>query len=494
MGAFSFINGKQIEALVKNIAQGAVGMVVHMVIKSLCPMCQAVIEAMQALSTFAAKASIDSCRVSSNLAHMLVDKLTPTSAQGTDGLKGACSTKASTSGEVTDFASANDAVCATLNSAMGSLTKKWEETEKALYGDAPASKKPLASAVERCSLGVGNCTWLVLTQLFPSVDGNPGIDDPSIPQRILLMNLIGVTLTAEGARCGTNAVTIPTQAGTAAEPIISVTCMPTLGIKEALGLFMCGVPSTAPSAKEKYRWQTYCANLFATASNNGGSDKEVSDLIENYPIMDCDLTSAEALAGQNKPYYLCSTLKASTVLNSKLISGGGFLFEVESLLTEAVKRVRNNVPYSGDAEGRRIMQLIAMAPYPLYQAINAAAVYPEAGQQLVDSLTELVAEHIAYAYMTQILSLRASAAFKNITVPLPLIERIAIAMNTLKMEGDKDKSRFGKTLASQQMVMEEIRKINVVIQTSVMSEQMLNMQKFANTVNSSATNPSVGGN
>jgi hypothetical protein len=493
-GGFSFISGKEIEQLVRNIAQGAPGLVINLVIKTLCPMCEAVLQNMQKLAQFAAKANMDSCRVAGNLVNMLDKKINPASTDGSQAIAGECGLQSTSQNKESEWGKANTSVCASLKSSIASLEKGWKEIEDGMYGasgDAGGTKKVKQSvAAERCKVGVGNCTWMVLDEIFPA--GDPVLTSQAIKNRLLLMNLMGATLTGKGVTCGT-----PTTDG--ADEMATVMCLPKLEPKEAVGLFMCGVPSGGAAAGMDRVWTEYCQPMFMKKNPTTGKF-DASDLpgvvtaIKGLEMLDCDLTADDKTAGRNA-YKDCKTLKRSTVDEMKLIEGPGFLYEVQRLLREAVRRVRENVPMGGDADGKRIIALINAAPYPLYQAVNAAAVYPEAGQSLMDSMALLVADHIAYAYFQQLLQISAAngAGDNGITISPQMVNKVLDGMQSLRMENDKNRSRMGKTIASQQLMMEEIRKVNIMIQQSVMSEEMLNMQKYANTINTSSAEPSTSG-
>lgn len=511
-GGFSFISGKEIETLVKNIAAGAPGMVVNLVIKALCPMCEAVLQNMQKLAQFAAKGNLDSCRIAGNLSKMLVDGvISATGAKGTEGLVGECGANASSVNLSADFAAAQNSACATMNGAMKTMSGIWGDMEKSVYGPngTPAGTDTKAgtgtptamnTSAERCSIGAGNCAWLVLTEIYPSnfdkkppvnLDGDTSL--ANIGKRLILMNLLGTQLMAKGASCGTAATASAgtASAGSAAAdfvPIISVKCLPQLEVKEAVGLFMCGNQLGTTGLADSSVWKDYCAALFSKA---GATNKSVDVLtsIMSKTIMDCDSTTGDT---SDARYQLCDTLVARPIKDlSKVITGKGFLLEVQDLLQEAVSRVRSNRAMASDETGRRIIDLMNIAPYPLYQAVNAAAVYPEAGGILVDSLSVLVADHLAYAYFQKFLRFAADGNFAGSTVSPAMYDRLANGMKDLRMEADVNKAQMAKTIASQQAVMEQIRQVNTVIQQSVMTEQMLNLQKYANTINTSAAEPTT---
>lgn len=495
-GGFSFISGDQIEQLVKNIAQGAPGLIINMVIKALCPMCEAVLQNMQKLAQFAAKTNMDSCRIATNLAAQLGEGLFGKSMGGQDSVAAACGVRSSSVNADSGWGEANRTVCKDMETAVNNLQGWWNDIEKGMYGTGGqpgdgggtgggGNKQKQSTDGERCSLGLGNCAWLVLAQMYP--DKNNMME--AYGKRLMLMNLMGTTLMSKGATCGSAAVGEEKTTIDDDVPVISVQCLPKMDARTAVGLFMCGNGDGINTAKDPL-WVNYCGALFNKA--NGGVDPVAA--IKGIQLMDCSSLDP-AVASTDERYKKCETLKMSTVGElPALISGRGFLKEVQDLLTEAVSRVRaNNIAMGEGDTGKKIIALINMAPYPLYQAINAAAVYPEAGQQLVDSLSLLVADHLAYAYFTQYLTYSTDSDFGGVTISPKMVERLANGMNALRMEADMNRSRMGKTIATQQLVMEEIRKINTVIQQSVMTEQMLNMQKYANTINTNAAEPSVSG-
>lgn len=489
-GGFSFISGKEIEQLVQNIAAGAPGLVINLVIKALCPMCEAVLQNMQKLAQFAAKANMDSCRVAGTLVNMLGKEVGLTSSSGSQAAAGECGLKESDANKQSEWGKANSSVCSTLKGSIKSLEDGWAALEKGMYGasgDAAAPAVAQNTKNERCVLGVGNCTWMILQELFPSKD--PVGSDQDIKNRLLVMNLMGATITGKGASCGDTPVP---------DEVATVMCLPKIEARDAVALFMCGIPSVdgaAVAVKNKdHVWEDYCKNMFAK-TDDAGKPRDLSSVvasIRDLPMLDCALLPSENTADMNA-YKDCKTLKASTVGDMAIIEGPGFLYEVQRLLTEAVRRVRENVPMGADDDGRRIIALINLAPYPLYQAINAAAVYPDAGQSLMDSMSLLVADHIAYAYFQRLLQSSAPASTKSITISPKMVNKVLDGMQSLRMEGDKNRSRMGKTIASQQLMMEEIRKVNLMIQQSVMSEEMLNMQKYANTINTNTAEPSTVG-
>jgi len=490
-GGFSFISGKEIETLVRNIAQGAPGLVINLVIKALCPMCEAVLQNMQQLASFAAKSNLDSCQMAANL----VGKFLPTTDEGTDAVNKACNVKSVKLNGAPDVGAANISMCKSLTESVGVMKEKWAQMEEGLFGKDGLPEKsggkaaPQDTAAEKCNLQIGNCTWQVLSQMFAAQDEG-SVTDPGIRQRLLLLNLMGTTLVGENASCGSAA----TGEAVKDAPIVAVHCLPKLEPREAVGLFMCGVPRNGADATETRMWAEYCLGLFSKTPTGAviELEKDAAKAINELPVMTC----ANPKNSSVSPYKDCESLTSTTVGELKLVEGDGFILEVSNLLKEAVTRVRENKAMyegPGDVKGARIMKLVEIAPYPLYQAINAAAVYPEAGQTLVDSLSFLVADHLAFTYFQQMLSKTASSKFGGLTVSSAMVNKVADGMQSLRMEADSNRSRMGKTLASQQMVMEEIRKVNQVIQQSVMSEQMLNMQKYANTINTKAADPSSTG-
>jgi len=67
-GGFSFISGKEFEALLKQIASGAaLGFVTSLVMKTLCPPCEAIVQELKTAAQFAANLAKNSCQFGAKL-------------------------------------------------------------------------------------------------------------------------------------------------------------------------------------------------------------------------------------------------------------------------------------------------------------------------------------------------------------------------------------------------------------------------------------------
>jgi hypothetical protein len=172
-----------------------------------------------------------------------------------------------------------------------------------------------------------------------------------------------------------------------------------------------------------------------------------------------------------------------------LVRGPGFAYQVNRLLREGARRVRANDMALGEGDdGKKLLGLIQAAPYPIYQAINAAAVYPAAADDLLDTMSILVAEMMAYEYFDEFLRLSGRSGNGTRLVNKHL-DRVYLAMGELRGQVSERRRLIGQNIALQEALNEQIRSINLAIQRQVLTTDMLNANRFA----VSAGNPQAGG-
>ena len=480
-GGFSFINGPQIAALIKNIAQGAVGMVISLTIKTLCPMCSAVIAEMQKLAATAAAMARDSCRVSQALANTLFDKLGQGEpGQIADSKRSACRANAGTQNWASDFLDAEESVC---NSVVGSMSKLDSLVTQGMASIdsalTPAQKATGAGLAFKDAMllakNEGNATWMVLRQMMPigntTVDGDISGVASTLGQRLLLMNLLGTTLGGTGANCN------GTGLGSNGEP---VSCLPTISPEDVMSLFMCGAPGstnydqTLPNGQVRSfspNVTAYCSSWFTPSTVNGTQIPSGSQLAGNMQILDCagDPTTA---------YDDCLQLVSKPIGDTYVIQGQGFVLQVNYLLRAAVQLIRQDKDLSTDENGRKVIRLINQVPYPLYQAINAAVVYPAAADELLDTMSTLVAETLSYQYLDAALKIEGRTLSGN-RIPKDLTDRVFSALGRLKAYAQDHKTQIGRDINLQEALSQQIKNINLTVQKQVLTQDMLGQNRFA---------------
>lgn len=439
-GGFSFVSSEQITELIRNIAQGAVAFVVHMVIKTLCPQCEAVLQLMQKLAQMASKVQLDGCR----LGYKLMEELAASGKveEGTQASMNVCGTKMAAEGATKDFLTA-------INDTCGSLDKLSKQYSQWLYGGNTA--RPLSSPTDKAawhSLGTqyGNITWKAIDIMLGTQNVPP--DDPvitkSYPERILFMNLLGVLMRVDRGEQGIETVYLP--------PQLSGLRFPTL--------LMCG--STPIAAGDR------------------------SDPLNEFCKVDLAPSGASQYTGVNNgdyPLYGCDTpfeCKSLTQIPLReVLSGKGFVFAVRDTLTEAIREVAKGNKIPDDARA-----LADSSSYPLYQLINIGAVYPGVAQDMVSSLSWLIGMQLATSYLQKMVELTphmtsAAEAKQYGKIPDTIIKELTNALSQFYVKSTAMKDSVSKNMVIQQHLTESIRQVNKAIQQQVMMQELAPQQAYS---------------
>jgi conjugative transfer pilus assembly protein TraH len=476
-GGFSFVSGAEIEQLIRSIAQNSTGMVVSLAIKTLCPMCESVIQTMTRLAQQASKMSMDSCAVGTNIANQLADTF-GAGPGANDVRRNVCAATETELGGSSDWFQALDGACKTAMGAMKTVEASLAELQsKKKNPDGTAA--PISESYATYALG--NRTWMVLNALIDDKS------DEGLRQRLMLLNLLGTELAGSNASCGMAA---NEGSGTTVEPNV-LACPPRLEAKEAMALFMCGLPGRAADGTATFRdygfqesraLGAYCNNWFAPETDTagkpigGGAWARASQSVKLWNCAD--------------GYERCMNMELVPMTEMNLVRGPGFAYQVNRLLREGARRVRANDMALGEGDdGKKLLGLIQAAPYPIYQAINAAAVYPAAADDLLDTMSILVAEMMAYEYFDEFLRLSGRSGNGTRLVNKHL-DRVYLAMGELRGQVSERRRLIGQNIALQEALNEQIRSINLAIQRQVLTTDMLNANRFA----VSAGNPQAGGN
>lgn len=424
-GGFSFISGAQIEAQVKQIAAGTVGFVVGMAIKALCPQCSAVIEAMQALAQKAASMNMDSCKIAQNLANLAMSGLGVASPNNATA-KGQCAGRKITSGASADFMDALTTACDTVTSIV--------DTAQQYLDSADTPDKKAAARAELAARGMyGNQTWNILKVAY--FGGN---DPEAVRARTLFMSMLGTTVY-------NNRSTASAEDGNGSDYFY-----PGLTPADTLSLLMCGQDG-AQSSNQLVK--TYC-KPFATNNNSAQPT-----------ILSCEDPDA------------CLVVRRVNLTADNPVVGSGFLVRVTDILQTAALDVANDRPLSQEA-----IQLIQAAPFPLYQAVNAAATYPAAASNLLETMGVLTAELMVYSYFNETINSGVGTRQASTTFDAEQMRKIAQLMEAFALHTKENRTVIAQNIALQEGLYEQVRRINLAIQREVMSQELLGNQKYATTV------------
>lgn len=382
-GGFSYIDGEQIERFIENISQGAIGFVVNLAIKSLCPICEAVLGLMQQLAQQAAKMAMDGCKAGEALGAMVAKWA------GADGEKlSVCGASVSASGTSSDFLGAMSSMC---RNAKEAITQLKSDLNDMMPGATEEQKAQAAAAQKR-----GNLTWRLLSGLNetrPSASAT-GSDSPlhaAYFDKLAVLNVIGTEVVDDTAVCG-GAVSAGSTGASASEDgaraaSTSCTYAPTSSVSLLWGFFLCG-------------WNT-SADAAVSAGAGAGANAQISKHCE--ALMGKAVGGARTASGSYEVPSICvcdeyvhclSMQKLSLV--QVMPSFSGYYPTVHNTLRDAVVAIAAGNDISAAAK-----KLIESTDLPVYQALNVAAVYPGAAAALIDSMSLLIGQAMASERLSQ---------------------------------------------------------------------------------------------
>lgn len=496
-GGFSFISGDEIKNLIKSVAQNSVGMAVELVITTLCGPCASVMQVMRNLALAASKNSLDSCRIATTLvngADSLIGGTNPKTNADSGG--SICGLMASAFGASSD-ANAATSDCADIGNSIDKMTNMLNGAMSAAgISDPTQQQRALCAVGAEC-----NTVWTLLNSVPVLADNG---NDENLRTKLLLMNVLGTnvmighnTPPASSGGSGT-----PTSGGTttfsntpsdssgslanqasATAQVGPKTFEPLLGnvrggeqgvdMSVVFKIFMCGThgssSNVSPIAQAAINW--YCT---PPADANG----KALDLAQ-LPVWDCDQTGG--LSGGSE-YTKC--LHPSQIpLQSSKLAGDGYLPMVANLLEQGVDAVRNNQPIDSAAPG--LIGLIQGVPVPIYQAINAAAVYPDAGADLMSVMSVEVAELLTYSHLRDIV--RTAGTFQAADLPPAQLDRIYTLLSGMRAGTMERRQQMLSQITLQSQMMEQIRQLNLAMQREVMTPELLGAHNYGVAVSNAAS-------
>ena len=461
-GGFSMISGSQIKQLIKEIAQNSVGLVTMLAIKELCPTCADVISEMQAIAQKAADLSINSCGMSKWLIQKGAGLFGKTANFSDDEQSTLAATEASmgkSSGYLADMYNAVGKADTYLSDMNNDIT----DAEKT-SGTNPDSQ---TGTMALCAHG-GECNtvWALLGQ---SDLGN-STDPEAMWDKTLLMNLMGTEVTCAG---GSNCPGIPPSVGLKIYPA-------RLGFSGAPGragsmynvyrLFLCGVnwqhAGDTPSAQQVVT--TYCQS---SASSKGQSASAGFSKIPVWQCGDSDLWS--------NPGARCTDIIEEPLDQSLLGDGAsgqgavdGYLPYVANILDKGVQEVINNQPLDN-----QVIALLQLVPAPLYQAINAAAVFPAASQELVMSMSIYTADLLVDDQIRHI-ARTAGRLHGSSQIHQTQIAQLYKFLGAMIVQARQNDKSFISSIDLQQALMQQIREVNAAVAQETISQGLLGQSRF----------------
>ena len=459
-GGFSYISGSQIKQLIQEIAQNSVGLVTMLAIKELCPQCADVIAQMQAIAQKAANLSINSC----NMSKWLIQRgagLMGGTANFSDNSQSTLAATEAAMGKSSGYLSDMYNSVTSADTFLGKLNSDITAQEKAA-GVNPNSQTGLQTLC--ASGGTCNTVW---TLLGDSDLGNSTASQV-IWDRTFLMNLMGTKVICPPSECKNM-------------PVVGYKIYPpSLGFAGAKGptgtmynvyrLFLCGVnwQNAGKSSVAQAAIAYYCSG--SNPSSQTGSAQAAGTGFTNIQVFQC--ANQSLTSDGNVP---CLNIEYEKLSASFLGQESGYLPYVANILDCGVQNVIEN--HSIESNCPELIPLLELVPAPLYQAINAAAVFPSAAQEVVTSMSLYTANLLMDDEIRHIA--RVAARIKSgPRVSHKQLEQLYSFLGGMIWQAKKNNESFVTALNMQEALMQQIRQINAAVADETVAQGLLGSTKF----------------
>ncbi|OCX69429.1 hypothetical protein A6M27_16950 [Acidithiobacillus thiooxidans] len=489
-GGFSFISGAQFSALVQNILQAAIGYAIQLAIQTLCPACEAVLQVLQKAAQMANSLANNTCQMAKDAVNegaslLGLQGLGSDSSNGgsatTPGASSQCAKDQASSGNGSGFLSSiNSGVCQFAASADAHLTS-WMAS---LNGPAQSQQ------ADKHADEFGNLTYESLRAA--GVSSWEDID--------ILMSLIGTEVVAPPSSCVGN--TSCPAATTSDKPLPFVGMSKNL--KPLVLDYLCGSVNSAALDTDPSN-ESFCETMDGTTSSSVPENSAWS-LLQNTPVYYCGgVASSPAVSWPSTDIPMmngtmgdCTMVEKSTI---EAVSSGevspteqnssgwssfsqqGFLVYVTNTLDGAVNAVTNNQPLSP-----QVIQLIQKAPFPLYQVIDLAAVYPSTATQLINSASQTIALLLTEKLLINVMhNVMDASQISNINAKTISLAGAMNVLSSIREEQSKVTQRALNLNDYELQMMTEVRQIQRLIQDQVMQEGVMGNQQYSQALMSGIT-------
>lgn len=486
-GGFSFISGAQFSALVQNILQAAIGYAIQLAIQTLCPACEAVLQVLQKAAQMANSLSNNTCQMAKDAVNegaslMGLQGLGKDGSNGGNPLKGGassqCAKTQASGGNGSGFLSSiNSGVCQFAASADAKLTS-WMSSLSGPSQSAEADKH---------ANQFGNLTYAALRAA--GVSSWETID--------IFMSLIGTSVVAPPASCkGSKSCPGST---TSDKPL------PFVGLSKSLKPlvldYMCGATNSTALASNSSN-EAFCAAMDGQgAVSQGGA----WPMLQNTPVYYCagEANSPAVQWPSTDIPDMNGTMGDCTIVDKADIStvaagsapqseqGGqwssfsqqGFLVYVTNTLDGAVNAVANNQSLSP-----QVIQLIQSAPFPLYQVIDLAAVYPSTATQLVNSAAQTIALLLTEKLLINVMhNIMGASQISNVNANTISLAGAIDVLSSVREAQSKVTQRALQLNDYELQMLTEVRQIQRLIQDQVMQEGIMGNQQYSQALMSGIT-------
>ena len=399
-GGFSFINAEEITQMLNQILNGALAVAFDMAITALCPPCDKAMQWANDLAEKAKSMAINSCEASEAL--VAATKMAVTDPKKL-GQKMTCSTVGMASGKYSDWIESKKEACK--DSAAESLS---DDLENGTEGDR-----------QKAAALVGNMTWQTLqaSGLAPKTHTAPNQDLK--PYAEIMMSWVGTSIGGGGPNAAPDGEY---------PPLIR-------NADDVLAIFMCGNS--------------------AAAAPGGITDPNAIKLQEAATSYCNSMLGDEGIKTNiyTCPDDLCMEME-TTPLSDVPGIGPGFLRIVIRELSGAINNVASDQPLTTVQKS-----LIAQAPFPLYRAINVAAISPEIATSIVMSHAQALSYMIGLEYMKDIFRQARQSSSRSELRP-ELMLAVTESLSALRDQSFQAVEQLSIVSETSQQIMTSVEKIN----------------------------------
>ncbi len=475
-GGFSFISGAQFSQLVQNILQAALGYAIQLAIQTLCPACEAVLQVLQKAAQMANSMANNTCHLAKEAVNFGAGLLglgkssaASPGKSGQTGVTSKCAALQASNGGGSGFLSSlNSGVCQFAGKAMNTINN-WMTTLNGATASGQANKMRAI---------LGNTTYQTLHAL--GLTSSNELAD-------ILMSLMGTNIIFPSANSAESHYHAPLWSGGIHKT----------GLRPLVFLYLCGtsqgneqaLPSNTTDASIP---AAEIASDFAFCQKLSGDSANPWAILNSAQLYYCNGTaSGSGWTWPNSTPSLgaCTTLSTGSVgfvdgqQQWSYTSSIGFLRYVQNQLGVAVGDVEN-----GNAMPASAVALIQEAPFPLYQIINLAVVYPTTANELLANASQAIAllltEHMLVDIMDNV-SQASQSTINNKQVRSPAA--VLQILSTVK-DAQMAVTQRALTLSTYELqMMHEVRQVQRLVQDQVAQEGLMGNQQYSQALMSNVT-------
>lgn len=455
-GGLSYINGAQIQQLLQNISQGVTAGLFLAAMGAICPQCEQWIAKAEDWLQKASSLAINGCQMGMSIAQDMANKV----HSETDHK---CVNLAAATNTASDTLAASQSTCNGQSATLSYLSGVWTSA----FGSNASSTAP--TAVNECVAlqnvaGTGNTTWAALHSIGGWVN-YPYVSD-------LLMSLVGTTAYDETKK----------------------TYAPTGSLIDAnqfIAFYECG---TSPAS---WTQTAYLQNLVQSAGTGtlnvavgGNSMGTVFTNMQSYCLRELTAsayqnTAAKVLACVDSSGNVsasaftngCPSVKAVSAftmgswgLNAKGGPGAeGFDYYVLNTLAKGVYEIANNKALTTD-----VIELINVSPFPLYKALNIAAVYPSVSATILSDNAQALGMMLSLAYIRHELKMiKSGVTGKPVCLPAGVLKAYHRAEMLMSDQIQVKFQQINTIYAHEQMVINQVKDVNQSILNNIYSDGLM---------------------